>query len=48
MNSERFSSYNLALRLGFIGCTNVYWYRGGIEAWQAANLPSSVLVLEDW
>jgi class 3 adenylate cyclase/TolB-like protein/tetratricopeptide (TPR) repeat protein len=48
MNSERRTSYNLALRLGLIGCINIYWYRGGVEAWQVTNLPSSDLVLEDW
>lgn len=32
-------SYNAALRAVRLGCTRVYWYRGGIEAWQAAGLP---------
>ena len=32
-------SYNAALRAINMGYTNVLWYRGGIEAWQAAGLP---------
>ena len=32
-------SYNAALRAIHMGYTNVLWYRGGIEAWQAAGLP---------
>jgi len=31
-------SYNAALRAINLGYTNVYWYRGGIEAWQAQGL----------
>ena len=48
VNSERFTAYNLALRLLSLGCTSVYWYRGGVEAWQANNLPTSNLSLEAW
>ena len=33
-------SYNAALRLHALGYENVYWYRGGIAAWKAANLPT--------
>jgi TolB-like protein/tetratricopeptide (TPR) repeat protein len=47
-NSERFTAYNLVLRLISLGCTNIYWYRGGIEAWLSNNLPSGDLVLQDW
>lgn len=32
-------SYNAALRAIAAGHRNVMWYRGGIEGWQAANLP---------
>ncbi|WP_240231436.1 DUF4344 domain-containing metallopeptidase [Devosia lacusdianchii] len=32
------SAYNGALRAGALGWT-AYWYRGGIEAWQANGLP---------
>jgi adenylate cyclase len=48
VNSERFTGYNLALRLVALGYTQVYWYRGGFEAWQVNGLPESDLVLHDW
>ena len=32
VSSERFTGYNLALRLVTLGYTQVYWYRGGFEA----------------
>jgi tetratricopeptide (TPR) repeat protein len=48
VNSERFTGYNLALRLVALGYTEVYWYRGGVEAWQVNNLPESDLTLENW
>ena len=47
-NSERFTGYNLALRLVEIGYTLVYWYRGGVEAWQVNGLPDAELRLVDW
>jgi PQQ-dependent catabolism-associated CXXCW motif protein len=34
-------SYNAALRAARAGYSNVYWYRGGIEAWRAAGLPTT-------
>jgi PQQ-dependent catabolism-associated CXXCW motif protein len=33
-------SYNAALRAVRGGYGNVYWYRGGIDAWRAADLPT--------
>lgn len=33
-------SYNAALRAINLGYTKVFWYRGGIEAWQQVNLPT--------
>lgn len=33
-------SYNAALRAAQAGYTNVYWYRGGIDAWREAGLPT--------
>lgn len=36
---ECWMSYNAALRAIQLGYRNVLWYRGGIEAWQAAGLP---------
>lgn len=37
---ECWMSYNAALRAINLGYTQVLWYRGGIEAWQAAGLPT--------
>jgi rhodanese-related sulfurtransferase len=47
-NSERFDGRNLALRLVAIGYTRVYWYRGGREAWEVAELPETELVVQEW
>jgi adenylate cyclase len=47
-NSERYQGRNLALRLVALGYTNVYWYRGGREAWEVAGLPEAELVMQDW
>ena len=33
-------SYNAALRAIHAGFTAVYWYRGGVLAWEAADLPT--------
>src|SRR4029453_2715606 len=42
-NSERFDGRNLALRMAALGYTQVYWYRGGREAWEVAGLPEADL-----
>ena len=47
-NSERFDSRNLVLRLVALGYTKVFWYRGGREAWEVANLPETDIVETDW
>jgi adenylate cyclase len=47
-NAERFQGRNLALRLVALGYTEVYWYRGGHEAWETNNFPQSELVMLDW
>ena len=47
-NSERFDGRNLALRLVAMGYTNVYWYRGGREAWEVAGLPEADLAATGW
>jgi adenylate cyclase len=47
-NSERFDGRNLALRLGAMGYTDVYWYRGGREAWEVNGLPEAELVATEW
>lgn len=36
-------SFNAALRAVRLGYSNVYWYRGGVEAWFMAGLPLVVL-----
>jgi adenylate cyclase len=43
-----FDSYNIALRLRHAGYTNVYWYRGGREAWEVAGLPEGPVDVQDW
>jgi adenylate cyclase len=43
-NSERFDGRNLAIRLAALDYRNVYWYRGGREAWEVARLPTAPLV----
>ncbi|MEO6568894.1 MAG: rhodanese-like domain-containing protein [Opitutaceae bacterium] len=39
-NNHCWRSYNAALRAIKLGYTRVYWYRGGIEAWAQADLPT--------
>ena len=39
VNAERWAGYNLALRLVALGYRQVFWYRGGREAWEVAGLP---------
>jgi len=48
VNSERFTGYNLTLRLVALGYTQVLWYRGGVEAWQVGGFPESDLDLQSW
>ena len=47
-NSERFDGRNLSLRLAALGYTRVYWYRGGREAWEVAELPETELAVQEW
>jgi tetratricopeptide (TPR) repeat protein len=47
-NAERFDGRNLALRLVALGHLNVYWYRGGREAWEVAGLPETELSVQNW
>jgi len=47
-NSERFGGRNLALCLVALGYTQVYWYRGGREAWEVAGLPETEVDVQDW
>jgi PQQ-dependent catabolism-associated CXXCW motif protein len=39
MGRESWFSVNAALRAKAMGYTQVFWYRGGMEAWKKANLP---------
>ena len=41
-------SYNAALRARAAGYPNIYWYRGGWEAWDAHDLPKAPLILQAW
>lgn len=40
-STQCWMSYNAALRAINMGYTNVLWYRGGIEAWKSAGLPTT-------
>lgn len=40
-SSQCWLSYNAALRAAAAGYKRVYWYRGGIDAWTAAGLPTA-------
>jgi hypothetical protein len=47
-NAERHHGRNLTLRLVRLGYTEVYWFRGGREAWEAAGLPVTEVSMQDW
>jgi adenylate cyclase len=47
-NSERFDGRNFALRLAALGYTQIYWYRGGREAWEVNGLPEINLDVQQW
>jgi PQQ-dependent catabolism-associated CXXCW motif protein len=40
LSTQCWMSYNAALRAINAGYTNVLWYRGGIEAWKQAGMPT--------
>ena len=40
LSRECWLSYNASLRAIHAGYTNVLWYRGGLEAWKQAGLPT--------
>ncbi len=48
LNVAYFDGYNLALRLRHAGYTNVYWYRGGREAWEVAGKPEQEVRPTGW
>jgi adenylate cyclase len=43
LNADRWAGYNLARRAVALGYTQVFWYRGGRDAWAAAGLPMEKL-----
>jgi hypothetical protein len=47
-SAATFDGYNLALRIRHAGYTNVYWYRGGRQAWEVAGKPEDVVRPADW
>ena len=47
-NSEHFGGWNLTLRIAALGYSNIFWYRGGREAWEVNGLPEATLELQDW
>jgi tetratricopeptide (TPR) repeat protein len=47
-NVSFFDAYNLALRLRHAGYATVYWYRGGREAWEVADMPETKLDVQGW
>jgi PQQ-dependent catabolism-associated CXXCW motif protein len=38
VNPQCWKSYNVSLRAAALGYPNVYWYRGGLDAWDQAGL----------
>jgi adenylate cyclase len=47
-NAATFGGYNLALRIRHAGYANVYWYRGGREAWEVAGKSKQEVHPADW
>jgi len=45
-SSQCWLSYNAALRAVAAGYSRVYWYRGGIDAWMEADLPTATTVAD--
>lgn len=43
MGPSCWESYNATLRAAAMGYTNLYWYRGGLQAWEDAGLPMQIL-----
>jgi len=48
LSSECWLSYNATLRALGLGYFNAVWYRGGIEAWMAAQLPYDIVSRDEW
>ncbi len=43
MGVNCWESYNATLRAAAMGYSNLYWYRGGLQAWEDAGLPMQAL-----
>lgn len=43
-NAQCWLSYNAALRAAVAGFSKVFWYRGGIDSWVEAGLPTAKTV----
>jgi len=48
LNSQCWFSYNAILNAVEAGYTDLYWYRGGSDAWYGANLPISSVKRRSW
>lgn len=44
-NRENWQAVNAAMRARRLGYTQVYWYRGGLDSWRAAKLPTAPMLL---
>ena len=44
LSYECWLSYNTSLRASLMGYKNVHWYRGGVQSWKAAGLPTTSAV----
>ena len=48
LGSKCWLSYNASLRAIHAEFTNVYWYRGGLDSWKRAGLPTKWLQKANW
>lgn len=48
LSAECWLSYNAVLRTVGLGYENVHWYRGGIDAWKKAKLPTVKVRKSRW
>ena len=48
LSAECWLSYNAAMRAVRLGYENVHWYRGGVNAWKKAKLPTVKVRKSRW
>ena len=48
MGAGCWESYNAVLRASAAGYSNIYWYRGGREAWKVNGLRETAVDVQDW